>query len=82
MRRMATMNISLPDPLKQFVDAQVEGGSYGTSSEYVRALIRREQDREALRELLLEGARSPQTVVADAGYFERLRRRARGESDE
>ena len=79
---MAAMNISLPEPLKQFVDAQVEGGSYGASSDYVRMLICREQDRADLREKLLEGARSPLTVVADGAYFDRLRRRARGESDE
>ncbi len=79
---MATMNISLPEPLKQFVDAQVKGGSYGTSSEYVRMLISREQDRADSREKLLEGARSTQTVVADEAYFDRLRGRARGESDE
>jgi hypothetical protein len=41
---MATMNVSLPDDLKSFVDEQV-AGRYSTSSEYVRELIRREQDR-------------------------------------
>jgi antitoxin ParD1/3/4 len=39
------MNISLPDTLKSFVDEQVSQGSYGTSSEYVRELIRKDQDR-------------------------------------
>jgi antitoxin ParD1/3/4 len=39
---MSTMNISLPDALKAFVDAQVTQGGYGTSSEYVRELIRRD----------------------------------------
>ena len=72
---MATMNISLPDPLKQFVDAQVEGGSYGTSSEYVRMLIRREQEREALREIILEGARSGPGKRVDDAYFDGLRAR-------
>jgi antitoxin ParD1/3/4 len=33
---MSTMNISLPDSLKDFVDEQVNQGGYGTSSEYVR----------------------------------------------
>ena len=37
---MSTMNISLPDTLKSFVDEQVSQRGYGTSSEYVRALIR------------------------------------------
>ena len=42
---MSTMNISLPDTLKSFVDDQVKSGGYGTSSEYVRELIRKDQDR-------------------------------------
>ena len=50
---MSTMNISLPDTLKSFVDEQVHQGSYGTSSEYVRELIRKDQDRLHLRGLLL-----------------------------
>ena len=39
---MSTMNISLPEELKDFVDSQVKRG-YGTSSEYVRELIRKDQ---------------------------------------
>ena len=73
---MSTMNISLPEPLKRFVDNQVEGGSYGTSSEYVRTLIRKEQDRESLRKLLLDGANSALGPVADEAYFAALRDRA------
>lgn len=46
---MSTMNISLPDALKSYVDAQVAGRRFGTSSEYVRDLIRRDQDRQRLR---------------------------------
>jgi putative addiction module CopG family antidote len=42
---MSTMNISLPDTLKSFVNEQVNQGSYGTSSEYVRELIRKDQER-------------------------------------
>lgn len=75
---MGTMNISLPDGLKAFVDEQVEQRGYGTSSEYVRDLIRREQDRLQLRSLLLEGAAAPRTGEADAEYFNALRARARG----
>ncbi|MBB2169670.1 type II toxin-antitoxin system ParD family antitoxin [Gluconacetobacter aggeris] len=75
---MSTMNISLPEGLKHFVDEQVAGRGFGTSSEYVRELIRKDQDRQRLRALLIEGASSPATVPADAGYFERLRERVRG----
>ena len=42
---MATMNISLPDPMKQWVEAQAETGRYSNVSDYVRDLIRREQER-------------------------------------
>lgn len=75
---MSTMNISLPETLKSFVDKQVSQGGYGTSSEYLRELIRRDQDRVRLRGLLLEGAESaPARSAMDAGYFEGLRSRVR-----
>ena len=69
------MNISLPDSLKSFVDDQVSQRGYGTSSEYVRELIRKDQDRLQLRGLLLAGAASPPAAVADATYFADLRAR-------
>ncbi len=74
---MGTMNISLPDSLKAFVDEQVAGRGYGTSSEYVRELIRADQERQALRKLLLDGAASPATAAADDAYFSGLRKRIR-----
>ena len=40
---MATMNISLPDPMKAWVEDQTKDGRYSNSSDYVRDLIRREQ---------------------------------------
>lgn len=76
--RMSTMNISLPEALKSFVDQQVAGRGFGTSSEYVRELIRKDQDRQRLRGLLLEGGQSAPGSTADAPYFERLRSRVRG----
>jgi len=74
---MGTMNISLPDGMKSFVDDQVAERGYGTSSEYVRDLIRREQERLELRKLVLDGAGAPRTGEADAPYFAKLRARAR-----
>jgi antitoxin ParD1/3/4 len=74
---MTTMNISLPDTLKCFVDEQVNQRGYGTSSEYVRELIRRDQQRQHLRALLLEGAASGMTTPVDSTYFESLRARVR-----
>ena len=72
---MTTMNISLPEPLKAFVDEQVRAGAYGTSSEYLRELIRKDKDRLHLRGLLLAGAASAPAPVADAAYFDGLRDR-------
>jgi antitoxin ParD1/3/4 len=77
---MSTMNISLPDEMKDFVDRQVTERGYGTSSEFLRDLIRREQDRQQLRQLLTDGAASHRTGEADAPYFDSLRQRARGGS--
>ena len=72
---MATMNVSLPEELKAFVDLQTREGGYGSTSEFVRDLIRREQDRQHLRALLLDGASSGAGPVADDSYFASLRRR-------
>lgn len=72
---MGTMNISLPDALKSFVDDQVTSRGFGTSSEYVRELIRRDQDRLHLRGLLLAGANSKPSAPANAAYFASLRER-------
>jgi antitoxin ParD1/3/4 len=73
---MSTMNISLPDSLKTFVDEQVSQRGYGTSSEYVRELIRKDQDRVKLRGLL-EGAASARGKTLSPGYFDLLRRGVR-----
>ena len=74
---MSTMNISLPDTLKTFVDEQVSQRGFGTSSEYVRELIRKDHDRLHLRNLLLKGASSKPASPADKAYFESLRGRIR-----
>ncbi|WP_422098671.1 type II toxin-antitoxin system ParD family antitoxin [Variovorax sp.] len=74
---MSTMNVSLPDAMKSFVDEQVLQRGYGTSSEYVRDLIRREQERLQLRDLLLHGAASATSTEADPAYFDGLRDRVR-----
>ena len=71
---MTTMNVSLPDELKTFVDTQVNNCGYGSTSEYVRDLIRRAQDRERLRSAVLEGASSPIATTAE-DYLDTLRAR-------
>ena len=72
---MTTMNISLPEALKSFVDEQVSQRGFGTSSEYVRDLIRNDQERRQLRGLLLDGAGSEATQAVTSDYFEDLRKR-------
>ena len=42
---MATMNISVPDPMKDWVQAQIDEGKYASSSDYVRDLIRKDQNQ-------------------------------------
>jgi antitoxin ParD1/3/4 len=62
---MQSMNISLPEPLKQFVDGQIAQGRYSSVSEYVRELIRADEKRKAeeqLETLLLEGLSGEETV--------------------
>ncbi len=44
---MAQMNVSVPDPMKDWCEAQVRKGRYATTSDYVRDLIRRDQDNRA-----------------------------------
>ncbi len=77
---MSTMNISLPEALKSFVDEEVTRRSHGSSSEYIRDLIRRDRDRRRLRLLLLDGAASPAAAPADTEYFTTLRDHARRNS--
>jgi antitoxin ParD1/3/4 len=73
---MTTMNISLPDSLKQFVDQRV-GEAYGSSSEYIRDLIRQDQVRQAeqqLVSLLREGLESGPSTPANQAFWDDLQR--------
>jgi len=75
---MQTMNISLPDPLKAFVDHQISQGRYSSVSEYVRELIRADEKRKAqerLEALLLEGLESEETELT-AHDYEAIRKEA------
>ena len=75
---MTSMNISLPDDLKQYVEAQTKAG-YSTPSEYVRELIREDRKRRAqqrLEQLLLEGLNSGEPVVADEKFWADLKTEA------
>ena len=56
---MATMNVSLPDTMREWVDGQVETGVYSNASDYVRDLIRKDQrQRELINIALIEGEQS------------------------
>lgn len=77
---VTTMNVSLPDELKSFVDERVLDDGYGSTSEYVRDLIRRDRERTHLRGLLLDGANSGPGLLADGAYFTSLRDRVSSET--
>ncbi|WP_158747262.1 type II toxin-antitoxin system ParD family antitoxin [Acidisphaera sp. L21] len=59
---MASMNVSLPDPLRDWVQGRIDSGKYASVSDYVRDLIRRDQEsadqRQALVEALIVGEQS------------------------
>jgi antitoxin ParD1/3/4 len=46
---MSSLNISLPEQLKEYVESRVRGGDYGTPSEYLRELIRRDKEMRLAR---------------------------------
>jgi antitoxin ParD1/3/4 len=75
---MTTMNISLPDEMKAFVEAQIAKEGYASASEYLRALIRDAQKRMARMELdakLLEGLQGP-VVEMTPDDWDSIRREA------
>ena len=82
---MATMNVSLPDPMKEWVEKQARSGRYSNASDYVRDLIRRDQERaEALAELqrlITEGLESGLSDRPMAEVLEAARRQARSARD-
>ena len=78
-----TMNISLPDPLKQFIEEQVSAGGYSSTSEYMRELVRADQKRKArqeLEEILLTALRSGEPTDVTPEMWEELRAKIRTRS--
>jgi len=74
------MNISLPGPLKAFIEGQVADGRYSSASEYVRELIRADEKRKAqekLENMLLEGLASAEAAWTQED-MDRIRASARG----
>ena len=77
---MATVNISLPESLKSFVEDQVHQGGYSTVSEYFRDLLRQAQKRaaqERLESLLLEGLASGAAAEMTEEDWEDIRKQVR-----
>jgi antitoxin ParD1/3/4 len=75
---MTSMNVSLPEELKAYVETQTRRG-YSTPSEYVRELIREDQKRRAgekLDSLLLDGLNSGDSLPVDAEFWTNLKREA------
>jgi len=63
---MTSLNISLPEPLKQYVEGQVASGDWGTPSEYVRELIRQDKERRlhSLEQELIAAAKGPKIELS------------------
>jgi antitoxin ParD1/3/4 len=73
---MQTMNISLPDPMKQYVEEQVTVGDYSSASEYMRELVRADQKRNArerLEQTLLESLLEGEAQEANPEFWATLR---------
>ena len=82
---MATMNVSLPEQMKEWVEAQAKSGKYGNASDYVRDLIRHDQERAEqiakFYELVDEGFASGISEMTAEEIFEEARRQSSGEDD-
>ncbi len=78
---MATMNISLPDKMREWVEAQAKSGRYGNASDYMRDLIRHDQEREAkiahMQKLVDEAIASGVSDLTFDQVIERARAKAR-----
>jgi antitoxin ParD1/3/4 len=73
-----SLNISLPEAMKDFIESKVEAGGYGTASEYVRELVREAQRREARKEVeakLLEAVQSGPPTEMKRKDWDELKRR-------
>jgi antitoxin ParD1/3/4 len=79
---MTTVTVTLPESLKEFVDAQIAEGGHGSVSDYVIALLKEAQKRKAwdkVESLVLEGLQSPTREMTKADW-EDLHRRVDHES--
>lgn len=73
------MSFALPESMREYIDARVRDGSYGNTSEYLRELIRRDQEQQAaarLRDLIADGLASGDGRPVDDGLVAELRARS------
>ena len=74
--RVATLNVSLPDAMRAWIDAQIEAGEYANASDYIRDLIRHDQrQRDALRLALIEGEKSGRSTRSVTDIARQTKRR-------
>jgi antitoxin ParD1/3/4 len=77
------MSFALPESLRSYVDERVRSGQYGNTSEYLRELIRRDQEQQAgarFRSLIEAGLDSGEGVLLTDAEVETIRERSRSES--
>lgn len=67
---MATMNVSLPDPMKEWVEERVKTGQYGNASEYIRDLIREDQEDDEKRRVLIKLLEEGEADLREGRYIE------------
>jgi antitoxin ParD1/3/4 len=75
---MPSLNVNMPKELRDYLDRRTTEGGFGTPTEYVRHLIRRDREEEAERELerlVMEGIRSGRSRTSVKAFFARLHKR-------
>ena len=76
------MSFALPEAMRSYVDQRVRSGQYGNTSEYLRELIRRDQEEQAkkrLRELIEEGLNSGPGQTLTPKRVAQLKKQALGD---
>ena len=76
------MSFALPESMREYIDNRVAAGNYGNTSEYIRDLVRRDQEEQAkkrLRDLIEEGLASGPAEARTDDDLNELRAIARGE---
>lgn len=77
LRMAATMNISLPEALRDFVEDAVSAGGYSSVSEYMRELVRQAKAEKDLEDRLLAALDSADLGPIDPEFFKGLKARAK-----